>query len=318
MIPDEPVRDTEGAWRRRGLARRLGYRLLPGDAFSYVLHLRPREWPIMAAHTLVGAVLALGLPSILRGERVGAVLGALVVWVLFLNGGTLAINSAFDNDVGDVGYLDAPPTPPRRLAAFSFALMTAGQLLALLLPPGFAVAYAICFALSVLYSVPPVRLKAVGGADWAINMVGFGTLTPYAGWAATGMPVSSAGAWVLWAFCPLFAALYPLTQLYQAEEDRERGDRTLALVIGMRASLHIAIAATVVAFVFFARAATTMRIGASGWAALVVALVVWLVVLLPWAARAERLTSAAHKRGMYLALAAWAVTDVAAIVAFAP
>ena len=304
-------------WRTHGRARRLGYRLLPGDAFSYVLHLRPREWPIMAAHTLVGAVLALGAPAVLRGERFGAIAGALVVWVLFLNGGTLAINSAFDRDVGDVGYLDAPPPPPRRLASFSVALMVAGQLLALLLPAGFAVAYAICFALSLLYSVPPVRLKAVGGADWAINMVGFGTLTPYAGWAATGTPVTAAGTWVLWAFCPLFAALYPLTQLYQVDEDRARGDRTLALVIGLRASLGVAIAATLVAFAFFAHAGRTAGLDAVGWGALAVALATWLAVLVPWAARAERMTAAAHKRGMYLALAAWAVTDIAAIVAFA-
>src|SRR5690606_39493369 len=37
---------TLNAWRR------LGYRLMPGDSFSYVLHMRPAEWPIMAAHTL--------------------------------------------------------------------------------------------------------------------------------------------------------------------------------------------------------------------------------------------------------------------------
>ena len=87
--------------------------------------------------------------------------------------------------------------------------------------------------LSVLYSVPPFRLKAVAGADWLINMVGFGTLTPLAGWATTGRPADAAAWIVLLAFCPLFAALYPLTQLYQLDEDARRGDRTLALLLGV-------------------------------------------------------------------------------------
>jgi hypothetical protein len=46
-----------------GAIRRLGYRALPGDTFSYLLHLRPREWPIMAAHTALGFVLAVGARS---------------------------------------------------------------------------------------------------------------------------------------------------------------------------------------------------------------------------------------------------------------
>ena len=68
-------------------------------------------------------------------------------------------------------------------------------------------------------------------------MWGFGTLTPFAGWAATGLPLDMARGLVLLAFCPLFAALYPLTQLYQLEEDTRRGDRTLACVLGVRRSL---------------------------------------------------------------------------------
>ena len=44
-----------------------------------------------------------------------ALLG-LVLWVVCLNGGTLALNSAFDRDEGDIAYLRRPPLPPRHLA----------------------------------------------------------------------------------------------------------------------------------------------------------------------------------------------------------
>jgi len=199
--------------------RRWGYRLLPGDLFSYVLHLRPAEWPIMAAHTLLGYVLAVGIGEAVRGARLPQAIGALVVWVVFLNGGTLAINSVFDKDEGDIGYLRAPPPPPRHLLAFSAALLAGGQLLSVALPPAFRIDYAICFVLSILYSVPPFRFKAVAGVDWVINMWGFGTLTPFAAWAATGRALDMGHALVLLGFCPLFAGLYPLTQLYQMEED---------------------------------------------------------------------------------------------------
>ena len=69
------------------------------------------------------------------GNRAGAaLLGGIVLWVVCLNGGTLALNSAFDRDEGDVAYLKRPPPPPRHLAAFSLGLMGAGQLLALAPP----------------------------------------------------------------------------------------------------------------------------------------------------------------------------------------
>lgn len=318
-----PAAGRSDAYRTLNGARRLGYRVLPGDAFSYLLHLRPREWPIMIAHTALGVVLALGLRGAVERLTTPAgaatILGALAIWVLCLNGGTLAINSAFDRDEGDVGYLDAPPPVPRHLAAFSIALMAIGLAWSLLaMPAAFSAAYAICLLLSVLYSVPPIRLKAVAGADWLINMIGFGTLTPFAGWAATGESLTTTGLWVLLAFCPLFAALYPLTQLYQFEEDRARGDRTLALVIGLRPSLGVAVGAALIAFGMFAAAGRIAGLSAVGWGALGVAFIAWMAVLLPWIRRAPEMSVAAHKRGMYAALAAWGVTDLAVIVAFAP
>jgi 4-hydroxybenzoate polyprenyltransferase len=301
-------------------AREAGYRLL-GPRLDYLLHLRPVEWPIMAAHTAVGYLLAVGLGGAAVGERLGPALIGLALWVGCLNGGTLALNSAFDRDEGDIAYLRNPPPPPARLAAFALLLMAAGQVAALALPRSFGAAYAVCFALSVLYSVPPFRLKAVAGADWLINMVGFGTLTPFAGWAATGRPLQTTDGMILLAFCPLFAALYPLTQLYQLEEDARRGDRTLALILGVRRSLDAALVAATAAFALFAWAG--IRSGWSspasgGWrcAGLGVALLAWLAVLVPWRALAGRLSPAQHQQRMYRALAAWAVTDLAVVLAW--
>ena len=301
---------TLNAWRR------WGYRLLPGDLYSYILHMRPAEWPIMAGHTLLGYVLAVGLRGAASGQHLRAALLALVIWVVFLNGGTLAINSVFDKDEGDIGYLNAPPALPRYLLHFSLVLLFGGQALAFLLPFGFRIAYVICFVLSILYSVPPFRFKAVAGVDWVINMWGFGTLTPYAAWAATGRPLDLGHGLVLLAFCPLFAGLYPLTQLYQFDEDRRRGDRTLALILGMRASLVVATLATLLAFGLFAWATRRLPVGPKGFT-LLVPFVLWLIVLLPWLFGYGGWSPKQHQRGMYRALGAWAVTDLTVLFVFA-
>jgi len=301
----------------RNLFRRLGYRLLPGDGFSYLLHLRPAEWPIMAAHTLLGFILAIGLVPFLHGERWGTAALALAIWVACLNGGTLALNSVFDQDEGDIGYLRAPPKPPARLLEFSLGLLVLGQGLAFLLPRAATWVYAACFVMSLAYSVPPFRFKAVAGVDWVINMWGFGAFTPYAGWAATGRPLDLVHGLAMVAFCPLFAGFYPLTQIYQFEEDERRGDRTLALILGLRLSLLVAIAMTLLSFLLFAIAALRGYAAWWKWAGLAVALAGWLAVLLPWYRRRDAMTPAEHQRGFYAALTAWAVTDVAVLLAFA-
>jgi 4-hydroxybenzoate polyprenyltransferase len=299
-------------------ARAAGYRLV-GRRLDYLLHLRPAEWPIMAAHTALGYLLAVGIAGA-AGEHLGRALLGLLLWVVCLNGGTLALNSAFDRDEGDIAYLRDPPPPPRRLAFFSLGLMAVGQAAALALPPLFGALYGLCVLLSVLYSVPPFRLKAVAGVDWLINMAGFGTLTPLAGWATTGRPLDAVDGIVLLGFCPLFAALYPLTQLYQMEEDGRRGDRTLALMLGTRRSLDVALAATAAAFVLFAWAGmrSGWPTGAAGrrWSLLLIALLVWAAVLVPWRRAAERLQPGEHQHRMYLALGAWAVTDLAVLLAW--
>jgi 4-hydroxybenzoate polyprenyltransferase len=298
--------------------RQAGYALL-GRRLDYLLHTRPAEWPIVAAHMVVGYLLAVGGSNAFRSERLPTAILGIVLWVVCLNGGTLALNSAFDQDEGDVAYLRNPPPPPRRLAAFAVGIMLGGWAGALLLPRSYWLTYALCVVLSVLYSVPPFRLKSVPGADWLINMWGFGTLTPYAGWAATGLPVGPVGKLILLAFCPLFAALYPLTQIYQFEEDARRGDRTLALFLGVRWSLIVALVAAVVSFCLFGLAGHKAGWGYPDWwrwFLLALAAIGWCAVLVPWLVRHQRMSAREHQQGMYRALFAWALTDIAVVLAW--
>src|SRR5262249_55077808 len=151
--------------------------------------------------------------------------------------------------------------------------------------------------------------KSVAGVDWIINMVGFGTLTPYAGWALGGLPLRGPVAPVLWAFTPLFASLYPLTQLYQIDSDRAKGDLTFAVRLGTRRSLSVAIFCASVAFGMLTMAAWRSHwFAATGirWAVLALAGAAWGVVLLPWFRAARIWSSAEHQRAMYHALFAWA------------
>lgn len=301
------------------MSRALGYRLL-GRGFDYLLHTRPAEWPILAVHFLTGAALAVGLSGLAARERLGVLALGAVVFVIGLNGGTLALNSAFDKDEGDIAYLRRPPTPPPGLAVFGLGLMLAGLLAAVTLPPRFLLAYALCLLLSLLYSVPPVRLKARAGFDWLVNLAGFGLLTPYAGWALTGRELTAPGRSVLIGFALLFGALYPLTQLYQIEEDRRRGDRTLAVWLGRARSLAAALAMAALAFLGFLVAGYQSgwsRDDAARWIALGLAAAAWGAVLIPWWHGRAAMDPAAEQRGMHRALGAWAVTDLAVLFAWA-
>ncbi len=278
-------------------------------ASPYLLHMRPRSWPIVAAHAGVGVVLGLAGHST-PGAAWRAPL-ALAAWAVLLNGGTLALNSAFDQDTDDIGYLDSPPPPPRHLAPFGIALMTAGGLLSLVVSPLFALAYGASFVMSLAYSCPPLRLKARAGFDILINTAGYGALTVFAGWAAVRAEAPRFILLIAAGYAALFACLYPLTQVYQYDDDRARGDRTFTVVLGPALAVRFATAALLGAFALFA--------WAGGWrgramAVLAPALAAWLAVMVPWLLRGR---SYPEKRGMYRGLWAWALTDLAVVLAYA-
>lgn len=302
---------------RRFIARKLLARILPPSWVPYVLHLRPRAWFIVTAHMSVGFLLANGLD--LTGGRLGRWALAALAWGVLGNGSTLAINSAFDRDEGDIGYLDAPPPVPRYLALFALALMVLGIPIALMLGYRFSVVYGICLVMSLLYSVPPFRFKARAGLDVLINAVGFGGLTIYAGWAAVARPLVAPIVNVVVAFFCFFTGFYPLTQIYQMAEDAERGDYTLALALGKQNALRMGVLGVGMGFVFLTLEVVQRRLlGAVRSVGLILALLAWSAVLIPWYLCRQQADVAYEQRGFYSALYAWALTDIAVAVAMMP
>jgi len=184
-----------------------------------------------------------------------------------------------------------------------------------MLPLPFALINLACVVMSVLYSVPPPRLKARAGWDLLINCVGFGLLTPLAGWALTGRPFSRAILLAALGFAFLFATLYPMTQIYQVAEDSRRGDRTLVIQLGVGRSLVLGLMAGLVAHACFL--AAILAVGRSTLY-LAPSLVAWLAVLLPWMKSWRSWTDHQHETGMYWGLGAWAITDLSLLALLWP
>jgi 4-hydroxybenzoate polyprenyltransferase len=295
--------------------RRLLTRILPAHWVPYVLHLRLRGAPIVIAQMSVGFLLANGLrfdPDALSRWVLAA-----LSWAVMGSGGTLALNSAFDQDEGDIAFLHNPPKPPRLLSIFALGVMAVGLVIALFIGVRFVVAYLICFVMSVLYSVPPFRMKSRPGADMLISATGYGAMTIYSGWAALGLPLIPPIKNVVAGFFCLLAAWYPLTQFYQVEEDRRRGDRTLTLSIGKRNGLILATVATLAGFVFLG-AEIVLRYWGLRSIGVALGFLAWAATLVHWWCHWREMDTLYERTGMYRLVWAFAVTQAGVLLAMLP
>ena len=213
------------------------------DLGALVAHLRLHFQLLLAPVFLWGWLVA-------GGPLAPAVVLAFVSFHVFLYSGATAFNSYYDRDVGPVGGLERPPPVPPGLLALSLLMQLVGWVLAAFVNLPFWVAYGVFVALSTAYSHPRLRLKAHTLASLLVVGFGQGVLAFVAAWAATRGEIASAwgpdGVLGATAATALILALYPLTQLYQIEEDAARGDRTLAVAWGAAACFRFSLTCTLV------------------------------------------------------------------------
>jgi 4-hydroxybenzoate polyprenyltransferase len=214
-----------------------------GNLKSLIVHLRLHFQLLLAPVFLWGWLAAGG------GLSQSALLGFVSLHG-FLYSGVTAFNSYYDRDVGPVGGLEHPPRVVPALLPFSLAIQAIGWVLAFFVNLPFWLAYGVFVGLSFAYSHPRMRLKSHTVASLAVVGFGQGALAFLAAWAATRGEVGSAwcldGALGVASSVLLILALYPLTQLYQIDEDASRGDRTIAVAWGPGRSFVLALTCTVV------------------------------------------------------------------------
>ena len=150
-----------------------------------------------------------------------------------------AYNSYYDKDEGSIGLLENPPpvSKPLLYAAWGldFTAIVLGFWFVGALFMGYLVVYII---ISRAYSHPMIRLKKYPVVSWIIVTIFQGALTYLAVYQAINR-VS-----VLSLLTPQLLpalvctsnllAIYPITQVYQHEEDAKRGDLTMSRVLGIR------------------------------------------------------------------------------------
>lgn len=152
-------------------------------------------------------------------------------------------NSFHDRDEGSIGGLEHPPPVDRTLyyLVFLFDLLAVGAALFVSVPfAGMVLAYLL---VSKAYSHPRTRLKKGPFSSTAVIALFQGGFTY---WMVRSQVGSDMGlmlaydgkeALMVVLACLFLMGIYPITQVYQHEEDRRNGDRTLSRLLGKRGTL---------------------------------------------------------------------------------
>lgn len=167
------------------------------------------------------------------------VLIAFIVWHLFIYPASNAFNSYQDVDSGPIGSIQSPLPTDNSVLYTSFAMNMIGALLALYVSELFTFFVLIYIATSTLYSWRRIRLKR-------FPILGFLTVFIFQGaWISLScllligccLPYPSVFLTIAASASFLFGGGYPITQIYQHEQDRKDGVKTISMLLGIKGTI---------------------------------------------------------------------------------
>ena len=197
------------------------------------LHLRiPFSFFLMPVY-----IFALGISPNFTESRL---LWSFIIIHLFLYPASNGFNSYFDKDEKSIGGLKNPPPVNKGLYYLSLLFDGVAIVLSLIkVSLLFAVMLLVYGLVSKAYSHPSIRLKKFPIGGWltvGIFQGLFTFLTCYVGINDFGIENIMNARVLIPATLSSIILLgtYPMTQVYQHEEDARRGDRTISLMLGIK------------------------------------------------------------------------------------
>ncbi len=162
-----------------------------------------------------------------------------IVLQIFLYPASNGFNSYFDKDEKSIGALKNPPKVTRELYYVSLFMDFIALILAISVGWFFMLSILLYGLASKAYSHPSVRLKKYPITGWMLTgfFQGFVIfLASIQGINQLSMEDLSQLSYILPAILStiLLWGSYPMTQVYQHEEDEKRGDKTISLLLGIK------------------------------------------------------------------------------------
>ncbi|MDQ3279306.1 MAG: UbiA family prenyltransferase [Bacteroidota bacterium] len=151
-------------------------------------------------------------------------------------------NSYMDRDETPIGGLQSPLQPTRQLFVVTVVMDLLATGLSFLLSWYFAVGILLYILASRAYSYRGIRLKKYPFFGFLTVFVFQGALVFYLTYKAVAIPAGEPPVVPMVLSSLLIGALYPLTQIYQHEEDRRDGVTTISYVLGKRGTFFFSMA----------------------------------------------------------------------------
>jgi 1,4-dihydroxy-2-naphthoate octaprenyltransferase len=184
------------------------------------------------------------------------VVNSIIVFIalhVFIYPASNGYNSYMDNDIESIGGLEKPPLPSKNLFYVSFLFDVIGLVLCCFVSFGFAALIVLYVLASRAYSFKGIRLKKYPFISWITVSFFQGSylflvLFFYLG---NHFKLETFPGYIFFIPSLLIGATYPLSQIYQHQQDKASGDITLSILLGYKGTFIFSAALFIVATILF-------------------------------------------------------------------